>query len=270
MVRRKLFDLLYLLAVLLFLGCLLYIGIEYYQNQKSRQRLIAIQALAQNNEQIARELLNDEIEEIEDNSKETVLADIDLTNLIALNPDVIGWIRIPKTQINYPIVKTEDNSYYLNHNVFREYDRHGSVFMDSRNSINDDNLILYAHNMRSGSMFADLAKYKIPDYAVQNPYIYMLVNDEITVFEVYAAFYYSTSKHTAFNYLQRNWDKNFAKFVQHILQFSLLPKQTTMSIEEKLLTLSTCNYDAKGNRFVVMAKKIEDPFPAVVIQPPNA
>ena len=257
MIRRKLFDLLYVVAVLLFLGCLCYISVEYYQIQKSKQRLTEIQMLAQSNEQVMAERSN---KEAEDNTKEAVLADIDLTNLIALNPDVIGWLRIPKTKINYPIVKTKDNSYYLNHNVFREYDRHGSVFMDSRNATEDDNLILYAHNMRSGSMFADLVKYKMPDYATQNPYVYMLLHDEITVFEVYAVFYYSTAKYTTFNYLQRTWDKNFPQFVQNVQQFSLLQNRSILNMEDKLLTLSTCNYDTKGNRFVVMAKKIEDPF----------
>ena len=108
----------------------------------------------------------EEIQEIvEDNTKEESDSEnsIDLYNLYLINNDVVGWIRIEGTNINYPVM--QNSEYYLRRNIYKEYSTYGTPFLADYCNINlSDNLIIYGHHIKSGMMFADLDKYKSYDY----------------------------------------------------------------------------------------------------------
>ena len=121
------------------------------------------------------------IPEFDDNSSESdisgtiILLRAKFEKLRETNPDVIGWISIPGTVIDYPIVQTTDNDYYLDQSITGTYLKSGAIFVDFRNSSNwtDRNTVIYGHNMASGEMFAQLAKYRSGTFLRNNKYIYI-------------------------------------------------------------------------------------------------
>lgn len=98
---------------------------------------------------------------------------VDFDGLKSQNEDITGWIDIPGTSITYPVVQAADNDYYLNRGINRLRSGSGAIFMDCRNSddLSDDNTIIYGHNMRNGSMFGSLRKYKESEYRDSHPYV---------------------------------------------------------------------------------------------------
>jgi len=102
---------------------------------------------------------------VSNNETDLTALGIDWDALKAVNPDIIAWIYVPGTTINYPIVQTHDNEYYLTHNVDRSYSASGAIFLDQANSgFSDAQVLIYGHHMIDGSMFAGLINYKNQDY----------------------------------------------------------------------------------------------------------
>ena len=100
------------------------------------------------------------------------MTDMDEEKLKKINPDYSFWIRIPRTAVDYPVVWGAERGYYLDHGFSREKQTGGAIFADSgRIPFVSANTIVYGHNMKDGSMFSDLKKYKDPDFAREHPYI---------------------------------------------------------------------------------------------------
>lgn len=184
---------------------------------------------------------------------------INFESLLAMNPEVVGWIRIPGTTINYAIVQAEDNSKYLKTSLDGTWNQFGWPFMDYRNEANftDKNTILYGHNIASGWMFADLTY-------IRNGYLgtdievdiyrkdYKLLRYKVfSVYETAPEPYYIT---TYFGD-----EELFSTFVNTLAQRSKYNFNQSVGPNDNILTLSTCTADAK-NRIVVHAKlvSIED------------
>lgn len=184
---------------------------------------------------------------------------INFESLLAMNPEVVGWIRIPGTTINYAIVQAEDNSKYLKTSLDGTWNQFGWPFMDYRNEANftDKNTILYGHNIASGWMFADLTY-------IRNGYLgtdievdiyrkdYKLLRYKVfSVYETAPEPYYIT---TYFGD-----EEVFSTFVNTLAQRSKYNFNQSVGPNDNVLTLSTCTADAK-NRIVVHAKlvSIED------------
>lgn len=154
-------------------------------------------------------------------------------------PDVIGRIYIKNLDIDFPIVKGNDNSFYLDHDYTGAYHPFGAVFMDARNSndFSDQNTILYGHNVRSGHVFNSLNKYRDPSYVEDNPYI---IVDTLTgrftykIFAVYDADAYENYRSPSYD--ENEWKELLSRIEKKNIINSDLPK-----FGEKLLTLSTCS-----------------------------
>ena len=111
------------------------------------------------NNNLYQEIINDYTIINEDDNSNEINDYIDVKKLKEVNSDVKGWISIPNTNINYPILQGSNNNYYLNRDINKEYNRNGSIFMDYRNhEFNDNNTIIYGHNMNTEAMFSDLIK----------------------------------------------------------------------------------------------------------------
>lgn len=183
--------------------------------------------------------------------------DINSINSKLQNPDIIGWIKISGTNIDYPIAKTSDNSFYLNHNILKETDPAGSIFIDYRIDItkNTKHILLYGHNMKNGTMFNNLNKFKDKSFLNQNQIININLNNENTTWKIFSI----VIADTKFDYTKVFFinDKDFNDFVSTLKDKSLYSTGLQVTNEDEILTLSTCDYDFKDARLIISAKKIK-------------
>lgn len=183
-----------------------------------------------------------------------------------LNSDVIGWITVPNTKIDYPVVRAADNEYYLTHNVEKKKSKHGAIFMDYRNADKEQryHIILYGHNMKNGTMFHDLNNYKQRSFFEENRVITFNWDGAESKWEVYLAFVWHGGPvywHTRFN--AKTPEENFAEYMNEIVSYMKSEKYTiyddTVIIKpsDQVLTLSTCTYEYDQSRYVVCARRIK-------------
>ena len=189
----------------------------------------------------------------EDPNLETLEA-ISLEALRERNPDVAGWIWIPDTKINYPLMQGTDNDYYLHHTWERQANSVGSIFLEHRNSpdLTDYNTIVYGHNMNNGSMFGGLRNFAVESYCQDHPWIYLLTDSGIFRYEVFAA--YRADVDSATYGLSFREEKTRAAFLIHALESSQVDTGVAPELTDRILTLSTCSGAGYTNRWVVQAR----------------
>lgn len=180
------------------------------------------------------------------------------------NPDLAGWIRIPDTLIDYPVMQAEDNSYYLDKGIDKKYLRCGSIFADAKDNVfwPSDNVILYGHNMKDGTMFHSLINYAKEEYYQEHRIILFDTVYQEHTYEVVAAFYTKIydKDSTEFKYYQFHEAANeqeFDDFIQNIKKLSEYDTKITPVYGDHLITLSTCAYHTENGRFVVVARRID-------------
>lgn len=191
---------------------------------------------------------------VEDDPMMEEMAAIDLAALQQVNGDVVGWIRIPDTKINYPLLQGEDNDYYLKHTWNDQSNTVGSIFLEHLNSpdLTDYNTIIYGHNMRDGSMFAGLHKYAVQKYWEEHPYVYIAVAEGVYRYEIFSS-YRAEVESPAYG-LSFNQAKTRRDFLQHALENSQIETQIVPEETDRILTLSTCSGAGYTNRWVVHAR----------------
>ncbi len=184
-------------------------------------------------------------------------------SLLNKNRRLIGWLKIDDTKIDYPVMQTTNNEYYLDHNLNQEYDKNGSIFMDKDCDVlkPSTNYILYGHHMQSGKMFGDLDRYASEDYGKEHPYIEFDTIYEHGTYQVMYVFrsrVYSEEE-IVFKYYQfidAASEQEFDSYMQEMASLSLYDTGVTAQYGDQLLTLSTCDYQETDGRFVVVAKKV--------------
>ncbi|MDR2546253.1 MAG: class B sortase [Lachnospiraceae bacterium] len=180
------------------------------------------------------------------------------------NRRMIGWIRIEGTVIDYPVLQTVNNEYYLDRDFYQEFNRNGSIFMDYRNTLypRSTNLIIYGHRMRTGQMFGHLQRYENQSYFEEHPLIHFDTIYEKGVYQVMYTFrsrVYNTDE-IVFKYYQFfdvNSAEEFYSNMQEMAAMSYYDTGVTATFGDQLLTLSTCDDIDPEGRFVVVAKRIE-------------
>ncbi len=189
---------------------------------------------------------------------------IDFTTLKERNSDVIGWINIPNTKVDYPILQANESlpeSFYLYHNIDRDYEFAGSIYIQRLNQFDfsDPNTIIYGHNMKNGSMFASIHKFKDKTFFDENKYIYIYTPGHILTYEIFSAYRYD-DRHLLyyFNFNDKavfedylNTAKNPTDYIRNTRP------ETQVTADDKIITLSTCitndNY-----RYLVQGVLIND------------
>jgi len=180
------------------------------------------------------------------------------------NKKLIGWLKIDDTIIDYPVMQTSNNEYYLNHNFEQDKDKNGSIFMDYQCDPlkPSTNLILYGHHMNSGKMFGGLVKYKSESYYKKHDIIQfdtIYEKGSYQIMYVFPAEVYSEEE-IVFKYYQffeALSEEEFNSNMKEMNKMSLYDTGVRASYGDELLTLSTCDYDKENARFVVVAKKIQ-------------
>ena len=205
------------------------------------------------------------VEELDEQGQTVVYTVLDqYKSLYNSNKNLIGWLKIDDTIIDYPVMQTEDNEFYLNHNTEQQPDKNGTLFMDAACSITkpSTNYIIYGHNMRSGRMFGSLSKYKDASFCESHPVIQFDTIYESARYQVMYAFesrIYNEDE-VVFKYYQfidAASAKEFDSYMDEMKQLSLYDTGVTASFGDQLLTLSTCDYGEEDGRFVVVAKRID-------------
>ena len=184
-------------------------------------------------------------------------SEIDFDALRKTCPDIVGWLRIDDTVIDYPIVQGEDNDFYLYHLADGTPNRNGSIMMDQANDGLFGNAvnILHGHHMRSGSMFGRLADYKEEAYYQAHSIIRLYTpggDYDVAVFAAYTVDGYTYGYPTAFAD-----EAEFDVFIRRAVSATPYETDVTVSYGDRLLMLSTCAYSYEGARFVVLGKIIE-------------
>ena len=182
---------------------------------------------------------------------------IDFDSLTAQYPDVYAWIRIPGTKVDYPIVQREgDNGYYLNHTIDGKKKTEGSIYTEDYNNkdFGDANTVIYGHNMKNGSMFKTLHKYKDKQFLLDNSEIYIYQKDRVLKYKIFAAYIYD-SRHLMLSFDFE--DKNiFQNYLDNVLTKRNMSSNIDTTVEvtasDKIITLSTCNNN-DAQRYLVQA-----------------
>ena len=185
---------------------------------------------------------------------QTELKDIDFNALKQTNPDVVLWLMVGGTNINYPIVQTNNNDYYLNHNILKRKSTDGWTFLDYRNnSVNDKNTIFYGHNLLNKTAFGSMSKMFSKNYFNKNNHnIYVIDENNVYIYEVFSVYY----SEPVTDYLQIEfYDEEYLKFLYKLKSKSMYDFGISLDVSDKILTLSTCSDDNTGRK-VVHAKFI--------------
>ena len=199
------------------------------------------------------------LQEIVQDDEENDVDNINLTNIVEINSDIIGWIKIDGTNINYPIMQNGD--YYLHRDIYKNYSSHGTPYLaEYCNLDTSDNLIIYGHNMRDKTMFSELVNYKNYEFYNEHKYIsFYTLEDEKTigsVYEIVFAFKTTTSGFKYYNYINFSDEQELNTFAQNCKKLEFYSIGIEIDYGDKLLTLSTCEYSNKNGRMVIIARKI--------------
>ncbi len=193
----------------------------------------------------------------------------DLLAAKANNPDTKAWLTIPNTDINHPIMQTDDNSFYLNHDQNGDYDAWGAYFADMYADLSSpenllENTVIYGHTSGSENpqdkRFSELYIYLDPQFLAENPYIYLTVDDKLLSFEICAVFY----SDIGFYYINpMPFNTDAEQFIAEINSRSEYIFDSQIKPEDKLLMLSTCSYkydinNSDNHRFVIAAKLVPE------------
>lgn len=178
---------------------------------------------------------------------------VDFEALTKTNPDVVGWLWIPDTDINFPLLRAADNWKYLNLSYDLQRTNSGSVFMDFRNSadFSDDNTVIYGHNMKSGGMFGKLKDFGETAYLTEHVDLYIFTETQVFKYRIFAAYKTEAdSQSYTRSFLDAFGFKDFIDYIEGCASENLLaPPEETAPI----ITLSTCTSVQRNERFVVHA-----------------
>ncbi len=183
----------------------------------------------------------------------------EFVELYTMNNDLVGWISIPDTDVNYPVMQTPDNKdYYLRRDFYGNYSAHGTIYASEYCDVftPSDNLTIYGHRMNDGSMFYDLTLFQKKDYWEENRTIEFNTLRERNTYEIWCVFTVSSSVGTPFPYHQfidAMTEEEFDQYIANCQKYSLYDTGIVPQFGDKLITLSTCEYTHVNGRLVVVA-----------------
>lgn len=212
----------------------------WYKNNKTNKKII---------EEISQAI------EINENTEDEQKYKVNFEELKNKNSDTVAWLKVENTSIEFPIVKANDNSYYLTHNFNKENNKAGWIFADCKNKFDgtDKNIVIYGHNMRDDSMFGSLKDVIKEEWYnnEENKYITFVTENEYQTYQVFSVYQIEKEDY----YIQTNFQNNeFEEFIKTIKQRSKKDFNVDVTSKDNILTLSTCANNNKY-RVVLHAKK---------------
>lgn len=248
-------NVLIIVCIVVFLASGLYL-LRYYMNAKNAEDAIGelLELKNENGE-------SDDIGEVQTVEGKSVLKKY--RKLYKKNSDLIGWITVKNTKIDYPVMQTPDDSeYYLHRNYQKAEDVNGLPFLDAKCNAQDvgSNLMIYGHHMKSGLMFAHLLDFQNEDFYKKHKTVYFDTLYDEREYEVVAAFYSQIYKEDQdvfkyYHYIGSLTDKTFDTYVKNVKKLSLYDTGITPAYGDQLLTMVTCAYHVENGRFVVVSRR---------------
>lgn len=273
------------LLTLILLILALYFGKELRDDKKSREHVAELQAFVTSPEAeaasaggTAETVVTESIADTEQEGEATPVRSEAVAipperlskywELYRQNNDFCGWLTIPDTVVDYPVMHLpDDNDFYLSHDFAREEDVNGLLVLDKRCASDgeEEHLLIHGHNMKSGFMFGSLKNYKDPEYLKTHPTIRYDSLFGSRTYEILAVFLSSTNLADEadfhyYDYIQIDTEEDFEAYVDAARQQSLYPIDVDVSYGDYLLTLSTCDYTKDNGRLVIVARSHAEEF----------
>lgn len=232
--KKKLFNVVMRIIELIFLILLVYSSInifKWYNNNKENKQII---------NEIAESVT------INEDTNEEKKYKINFEELKQKNSDTVAWLKVENTNIEFPIVQANNNSYYLTHNFDKKYNVAGWIFADYKNKLDgtDRNIVVYGHNMRNNSMFGSLKDVITEEWYnnEENKYITFVTENDYQTYQVFSVYQIKTEDY----YIKTEFKSNeFTEFIDTITKRSKKDFGINISKEDTILTLSTCSNNNK-------------------------
>lgn len=280
LVRKSVFW----LSACVFAGCILWLGTELYSRYTDQQKYEDISqkySSSHEHDSDSEDSAAYNTAPPESPTEEATLTMLPgAANLLELSPNVVGYISIPDTVISYPLMQNKDDTegeeYFLGHDFYGNSSNLGSIYLDfrcifdavgddgRRTEPNSDNLIVYGHNMRDGSMFGSLKDYQEQSgFYEKHPIIEINSNYKKYTYKIYGYFIADAvdttdTRFEYWNYINFQNEDDFYEYVNEIKRRSLITTDVDVKYGDSLLTLSTCNYTISNGRLVVCARRLRE------------
>ena len=273
-VKDHILNILLVFFILVFVGSGGYLGYYYWQINRSESRADELEQKIENDDEFATEEFYYATAGDAEMGKEALSMYVEVDGKMILrkyyqryadNTDFIGWLYIPGTKVGYPVMYTpEDEEFYLRKNYDKEYSTAGSLFVSKYSDVvkPTDNVVIYGHNMKAGTMFHDLLNYQDESYYQEHKTVVFNTIYGNAEYEVIAAFQTNIKEveDTSFKYYQFFDADTAAEFDEYVNNCkALTPYDIPVKAKycDKLITLSTCSYHTDEGRYVVVAKRVK-------------
>ncbi len=264
--RKRLYDVLFALCVLVFAGSGCMLAQKVIAQRKNDGRLEDLSSMV--TEQLETEAAVQEDESDQEEGQELTEEEIREARLAAyqkvkeLNSDMVGWIRIEGTKIDYPVLQSPDDpNFYLTHDFDKKKSAYGAPYVAEECDLTQDcpNILIYGHHMKNGSMFAALDGYLDESFYEENPIVQFDTLDEYGDYQVMAVFAMSAVEqdNPLYTWISAGSEDAFNHYVSYVKAQSVYDTGVDAQWGDHLLSLITCEYTHQDGRLIVVAKKIE-------------
>lgn len=224
----------------------------YSVGDKSTQELMEYVSVPESTNPVMVRPRGEQAEAEEDNPyQDVVFPEVDFASLAEINSDLVGWIYVPDTHVNYPIAQGEDNVYYLERMFNMKGNGSGSIYLDAgcARDLSSLNSILYGHNMQNETMFHDLLKYKKQDFYDAHPCYLLMTPEKKYVVEIFAA--YPLSVYENGWQIDFESEDEYGAFLTACKERSIIDTIPVPTTKDRIITLSTCTYEFQYARLLI-------------------
>lgn len=268
--KRIIYIFVYILLSILIVISAIYIIKFLLSKEEAKKERELLDTVEINNNEIEKENTEEETKETKEITEKTNEVEnketermLKVKELQKENADIVGWLEIENTSINYPVLQGEDNEYYMTHNYKKEKSKNGSIFLnkDYDWNIPSSNLLMYGHNLGNGTMFQELLKYQNKEFYNNHKVIRFTTAKEDAEYEIISVFksrVYYKSEQNVFRYyyfINANTEEEYNNYVENAKKASIYEIEPTAKYGDQLITLSTCSYHVKDGRFAVVGRK---------------